>query len=486
MTHLINNEWIEGQGPELVSINPATGQQCWQGRHATKQEVDAAIRAARSAAESWAGTPIEKRTELLRTFEQKLKTHQNELAEAISIETGKPRWDSLMEVEAMIAKSPSTIDAHRDRRSETVRNLNGLRGVTRYKPFGVLVVFGPFNFPGHVPNGHIVPAILAGNTLVFKPSKLTPLVAQRTVELWQAAGLPSGAINLVQGGRDTGIALSSHPGHDGILLTGSYATGVALRKLMVEQTGKMLALEMGSNNPLIVHDVVDLGAAAYLTIQSAYITSGQRCTCARRLIVPYGSEGDQFIEQLATMIGKIGVGPYTYEPEPFMGPLITEQAAGRLLATQDQLIKRGGKPLVRMQRLGLGPAFLSPGLVDVTGIKSREDREVFGPLLQLIRVDDFNAAIDEANNTAYGLAAALLSDNRALWEQFFRRIRAGVIHWNRQTTGASGRLPFGGIGFSGNHRPGGYFAIDYCSYPTASVELDHVAMPNKLTPGIEV
>ena len=486
MSHLINNEWIEGQGPDFVSFNPATGQPCWQGRHATKQDVDAAIQAARSATESWADMPIEKRIELLRAFAQRLKTHQNDLAEAISIETGKPRWDSLTEVASMIAKVPSTIDAYRDRRGETVCDLSGLRGVTRYKPFGVLVVFGPFNFPGHVPNGHIVPAMLAGNTLVFKPSKLTPLVAQKTMELWQAAGLPSGVINLVQGGRDTGIALSGHPGQDGILLTGAYATGVALRKLLVEQTGKMLALEMGGNNPLIVHNVVDLGAAAYLTIQSAYITSGQRCTCASRLIVPYGSEGDQFIERLVTMIGKIRVGPYTYEPEAFMGPLITEQAVERLLATQDQLISRGGKPLVRMQRLGLGPAFLSAGLVDVTGIEPRDDREVFGPLLQLTRVDDFNSAIDEANNTAYGLAAALLSDNPTLWEQFFRRIRAGVVHWNRQTTGASGRLPFGGIGFSGNHRPGGYFAVDYCSYPTASIELDRVAMPNKLTPGIDL
>lgn len=485
MGHFINDEWIEGEGPELVSVDPATGRPCWQGRHATKREVDAAIQAARSAVQPWADMPIEKRIKLLRAFEQQLKTHQDELAESISIETGKPRWDSLTEMAAMIAKVSSTIDAYRDRRSETACDLSGLRGVTRYKPFGVLLVFGPFNFPGHVPNGHMVPALLAANTIVFKPSKLTPMVAQKTVELWQAAGLPPGVMNLVQGGRGTGIALSSHPGHDGILFTGSYASGIALRRLLVEETGKMVALEMGGNNPLVVHDVGDLDAAAYLTINSAYITSGQRCTCSRRLIVPHGSEGDQFIERLVTMIGKIGVGPYADEPEPFMGPLISEEAAERLVAAEDQLIKRGGRPLVKIQRLGLGPAFVSPGLIDVTGIEQRDDCEVFGPLLQLIRVDDFDAAIDEANNTAYGLTAALLSDNPALWQQFFRLIRAGVVNWNHQSTGASGRLPFGGIGLSGNHRPTGYFAIDYCSYPIASIELDRVTMPNKLTPGID-
>lgn len=486
MSHLINNEWIEGEGPGLVSINPATGRPCWHGHHATKQEVDAAIRAARSVSGSWADTPIEKRIELLRAFEQKLQTHQNELAEAISIETGKPRWDSLTEVAAMIAKVPSTIDAYQDRRSETHCDLSGLRGVTRYKPFGVLVVFGPFNLPAHLPNGHIAPALLSGNTIVFKPSELTPLVAQKTIELWQAAGLPSGVINLIMGGLDTGVSLSGHPGHDGILFTGSHATGIALRNLLVNQTGKMLALEMGGNNPLIVHDVADLDAAAYLTIQSAYITTGQRCTCARRLVVPRGSEGDRFIERLVKMIGNICVGPYSDEPEPFMGPLITEQAADGVLAAHEKLIERGGESLVTTQRLGLGRAFLTPGLIDVTGIKQRDDREIFGPLLQLIRVNDFDAAIEEANNTAYGLAAALLSDNRTLWEQFYRRIRAGVVNWNRETTGASGRLPFGGTGLSGNYRPNGFFAVDYCSYPTASIELDRLAIPKKLTPGIDL
>lgn len=486
MSHFIDNKWIEGEGPQLVSINPANGDPCWKGRNATKEEVDAAMGAARRAVGSWSSVPFRGRVECLKAFEKQLKDHQDELSEAISIETGKPRWDSLTEVEAMIGKVSASIDAFCERRQEVVQDLGGLRGVTRYKPHGVVAVFGPFNFPGHVANGHIVPAVLAGNTVVFKPSRLTPMVAQKTVELWQAAGAPAGVINLVQGGRETGAALSGHPGHDGILFTGSHTVGLSLLQLMLNHTGKIIALEMGGNNAIVVHDAADLDSAAYLTIQSAYITSGQRCTCARRLIVPRGRQGDRFIERLSEMISGIRVGRYTDEPEPFMGPVIDEQAAGQIIASYEQIVNSGGKPLVEMRELSLGRAFLSPSLIDVTAVNPRLDCEIFGPLLQVIRAKDFDSAIREANNTAYGLAAALFSDNPRLWEEFVRRIRAGAVNWNRQTTGASSRLPFGGVGLSGNHRPSGYFASDYCSYPVASIESDRVAMPKKPTPGIEV
>ena len=164
-----------------------------------------------------------------------------------------------------------------------------------------------------------------------------------------------------------------------------------------------------------------------------------------------------------------------------MGRVINAAAAKRLLAAQAEL---AGRILVEMKSLD-GDALLSPGLIDVTDTP-RRDEEIFGPLLQLIRVKDFDAAIAEANNTRFGLAAGLLSDDRTLWERFYRTIRAGVVNWNRPLTGASSALPFGGIGDSGNHRPSAYFAADYCSYPVASLEIERVAMPEKLTPGIEL
>jgi succinylglutamic semialdehyde dehydrogenase len=184
------------------------------------------------------------------------------------------------------------------------------------------------------------------------------------------------------------------------------------------------------------------------------------------------------------MSGCIRVGRYTDEPEPFMGPVISTVAADSLLLAQSKLQDQGGRTILQMRRLGAAGAMLSPGLIDVSGIPNRPDVEIFGPILQVIRVPDFSAAIAEANHTAFGLAAGLLSDIRALYDQFFRRIRAGVVNWNRPTTGASGSLPFGGVGLSGNHRPSGFHAADYCSYPVASMEEPKLQVPGKLPPGI--
>jgi succinylglutamic semialdehyde dehydrogenase len=241
---------------------------------------------------------------------------------------------------------------------------------------------------------------------------------------------------------------------------------------------------MGGNNPLIVWNVNDLHAAAYATVQSAYLSAGQRCSCARRLIVPASGDSGEFITRLLEMIQRIRVGQYTDIPEPFMGPVIHKRAADDLLHMQSDLQRRGGKSLVEMRRLD-GDNLLSPGLIDVTEIAERDDNEIFGPLLQLIRVHYFDEAIAEANRTAYGLAAGLLCDDRALYEKFFREIRAGVVNWNRPLTGASSQLPFGGIGNSGNHRPSGSFAADYCSYPIASLESETLTMPATLSPGLD-
>ena len=406
------------------------------------------------------------------------------MAEAICLETGKPLWEALTEVDAMIAKVSISIEAFHDRRKPTERRQAGAIAATRYKPMGVMAVFGPFNMPGHLPNGHIVPALLAGNTVVFKPSELTPAVGEKLADFLHAAGIPSGVFNLVQGGRDVGALLARHPQVNGILFTGSVAGGLALNNALADHPRKILALEMGGNSPLIVWEAKDHEAAAYLTIQSAFITAGQRCSCARRLIVPQNSNGNAFVERLTAMIRTIRVGRFTDRPEPFMGPVISESAADRILAAQAELLAAGGLPLVVMQVPGDRKTMLGPELIDVTPIEDRPDTEIFGPVLQLIRVPDFAAAIVEANRTAFGLAAGLFSDNAELWKQFYRKIRAGVVYWNRQTTGGSSYLPFGGIGQSGNFRPSGYWASDYCSYPVASMENASLTMPGQRTPGI--
>jgi succinylglutamic semialdehyde dehydrogenase len=427
---------------------------------------------------------VERRAEILNRYQQALKDQKQKLGEVISAETGKPMWESLSEVDAMIGKVPISIEAQRKFRSEETRPLADARGITRFKPHGVAAVLGPFNMPGHLPNGHIVPALLAGNTVVFKPSEYTPRVGDAIAEHLREAGLPQGVLHVVHGAKEMGAALATHSTIDAIYFTGSVAAGVAINKANADRPGVILALEMGGNNPLVVWDVEDTRAAALMVVQSAFITSGQRCSCARRLIVPHDADG--FIDLLIAMTRGIRVGNYQDRPEPFMGPVISDEAGAKLLSAQADLIARGGEVLLEMKPMER-TAMLSPGIIDVSS-KGRSDEEIFGPLLQVIRVQDFDEAIRVANYTRFGLVAGILSDRRELYERFYTHTGAGVIHWNRPTTGASSQLPFGGVGLSGNHRPAGYWSAGYCSYPVAVMESEKVTMPaaGKMPPGIDM
>jgi succinylglutamic semialdehyde dehydrogenase len=486
--HFVFGRWARGEGAEFTSTDPATGAVNWSGRAATETEVGQAVGSARLAAETWAMAPPAKRSELVKAIAAHYKQRRVELAEAISRETGKPRWEALSEVDTMAAKVPISIEACERRTQNHETSAPGGTQATRFKPIGVAAVLGPFNFPGHLPNGHLIPAVLAGNSVIFKPSEQTPLVGQVMAEVWESAiasaGAPAGVFNMVQGGAQTGAALVGHPDLDGIYFTGSFAVGRGLNRLLADHPEKILALEMGGNNPLIVHDCANLDAAALLTIQSAFITAGQRCSCARRLIVPEGQEGDDFLHRLVMLIGRMRHGIWTDEPEPFMGTVISARAAAALLDAQADLLRRGARTLVEMKRSARAAALLSPGLIDVSAVSNRADAEFFGPLLQVIRVADFNGAIQEANTTRYGLAAGLISDRRDLYDAFYRRARAGVINWNRPLTGASSQLPFGGVGLSGNHRPSAYYAADYCSYPVASLEVERAALPAQWPVGV--
>lgn len=491
-SHFIENTWYDGLGPAFYSENPATGERLAVYHAATAAEVEAALRAARAAFETWSLLPVERRIAHVTAFADLLKAEKargtpESLPHLISRETGKPLWESLTELDAMINKVPLSIQAMKERRSPTVATANNQSTATRYKPHGVVAVFGPFNFPGHLPNGHIVPALLAGNTVVFKPSELTPGVARRTVELWHESGLPVGVLNMVQGARETGQLLAAHREIDGLFFTGSVNAGRALNKMLADDPHRILALEMGGNNPLVVWDAADVKAAALLTIQSAYQTTGQRCSCARRLIVETGPRGDALIERLLAMIPKIRIGAYTDRPEPFMGPLIRPHAATSALAAQQRLLKLGATPIRPMTRInGENSAFVTPGLIDVTNVSDLPDEEIFAPLLQVIRVPSFEVALQRANQTAFGLCAALISDDAALYDRFFTSVRAGVINFNRPTTGASSALPFGGVGLSGNNRPSAFHAADYCSYPIASMEQPKATLPAAAPPGLEL
>jgi len=487
MTHLINNQWLEGNGPAFDSVNPATNHILWQGQGADGSQVDAAISAARAAFPQWSLSRYEDRLAMVKAFQTQIKQHAEEIAIAIAQETGKPLWETRTEAAAMAGEIDLSAKAYEERTGVVSKPAPaGTQAWLRHRPHGVVAVFGPYNFPGHLPNGHIVPALLAGNTVVFKPSEQTPMVAQLTLECWLEAGLPAGIINLVQGARETGIALANHSGIDGLFFTGSSSTGMLLHKQYAGRPDKILALEMGGNNPLIVSQVEDTRAAVHEIIQSAYISAGQRCTCARRLYIPKGAAGDALIDALVTAIGSIRVGFYDAQPAPFMGSVISSAAAQQLITAQQGLIDQGAKPLVTMALLAENTGLLSPGLIDVSDAIDLPDEEYFGPLLTLVRYQSLDQAIDMANNTSFGLSAGLLSDSREEYDYFLPRIRAGIVNWNKQITGASGASPFGGIGASGNHRASAFYAADYCAYPVSSIEADALTMPAQLSPGLDL
>ena len=485
-THCIAGVWHDGHGASFESLNPVTQAVLWSGRAATPVQVEAAVQAARAAFPAWAQRSLDERIGVLEAFANCLKAHADELARCIGEETGKPLWESATEVTSMVNKIAISVQSYRERTGEKSGPLADATAVLRHKPHGVVAVFGPYNFPGHLPNGHIVPALLAGNTVLFKPSELTPKVAELTVKCWLEAGLPAGVLNLLQGARETGVALAANPGIDGLFFTGSSRTGNALHQQFAGRPDKILALEMGGNNPLVVEPVADMEAAVYTIIQSAFISAGQRCTCARRLLVPQGEWGDALLARLVAVSSSIKVGAFDAQPAPFMGSVISLGAAEQLLKAQQQLLVNGAKVLLEMTQPQAGAALLTPGIIDVTAVAERPDEEFFGPLLQVIRYHGFDAAIAEANNTQYGLAAGLLSDSAECYQQFWLQSRAGIVNWNKQLTGAASSAPFGGVGASGNHRASAYYAADYCAYPVASLECASLSLPATLTPGVSL
>jgi len=470
----VDGRWRDGAGERFQSIDPATGEAVWEGAAATGPDAAEAVAAARAAAPGWAALPRQARIDAVLRYKAALSERAAAYAEAISRETGKAMWETKTELTAMVNKVDISIRAYAERTGERESATGFGRAILRHRPHGVAAVLGPYNFPGHLPNGHIVPALLAGDTVVFKPSEETPLSGQILVQALEAADLPKGVVNLLQGAQPTGQALLDQK-IDALLFTGSARAGAFFRHKFADDPHVILALELGGNNPIVVWDAADAEAVAGHVVQSAFITTGQRCACARRLIIPEGSAGDAIIDAVAALSNRLVVGRWDADPEPYMGPLVSARAADIALGQAHGLIDRGARVIEPFERGGgESLAFVMPGIFDVTGVADIPDDEIFAPLLQVYREASFEAAVARANDTRFGLSAGLLSDDASLWERFIEASNAGVVNWNRPTTGAASDMPFGGLGASGNHRPSAYYAADYVAYPVASFEADGV------------
>lgn len=453
----------------LVSYEPATGQEIWRNEIS---DVDDVVNRARRTWPAWAAQPLSKRMELVRRFANEVRKDSEKLATMIARETGKPMWEANAEVESVINKVESSIRAFADRTAQRELDtaMSGKMAI-RHKPHGVMVVLGPSNMPAHLPNAHIIPALIAGNAVIFKPSEKTPATGELLTRCFNRAGISAAVVQMVVGGPEEGQALVAHEGVDGVLFTGSANTGIAINRKLATRPDKIAALGMGGNNPVVVWDTPKINDAAMLIVQSAFTSAGQRCTAARRLIVK-ASMYDTIIAEVKQIADRIIVGAPFDEPAPFMGPVIDNVTADGLTESFLYLLSHGGKAIKHLVRPDESLPFLSPSIIDTTAIKDRPDVELFGPILQVIKVEDLDEAIAEANNTRFGLAASLIGGSPQDYDRFWANIRAGIVNWNRPTIGPSHAAPIGGIGLSGNHRPYGYYAADNCAYPVASGEME--------------
>lgn len=472
----IDGAFIRSDRPdgEFTDVSPADLKDQVMHLEYRYDHVARATAAAKQAFPKWSAMEPQERFALLRRLKEVYIGHAEQMAETISRETGKPLWEAHTEVKSMISKIDITLD-HSLKLVDEVKVANALPGVDgyiRHKARGVMAILGPFNFPGHLPNGHIVPALATGNTVVFKPSELTPAIGQLMAQMIEKAEFPKGVFNLVQGVGETGKRLAADELVDGVLFTGSYETGLKIKQTTMEHHWKILALEMGGKNASIVWDDADMNKALFESIQGAFLTAGQRCSCTSRIIL-HRKIADKFIDKFYETAKKLSIG--YWKENPFMGPVINSDAVEKYFRFQEIAQREGCERLMRGKALDTGRTgyYVTPSICLVK--EFREDSvyqksEIFGPNVAIYTVDSFDEALKINDSTGFGLVLSVFSKERELYEEALRRARVGLVNWNRTTNGASSRMPFGGMGKSGNDRPTAHFAVYYCTVPVASLE----------------
>ena len=461
----ISGEFVASGGDLFQSHNPAMEDAVVLSATGSRASVDDAVQAARDALPAWRRLPTADRIEALERVKACLPEHTERIAEAITLEMGKVLSEARVEAKSIAGK----IDALLRLLPVELppRAHPAAPGYQRFHSHGVMAVIGPFNFPIHLVNTHVIPALITGNTVVVKPSEITPLTAQRYAELFDAAGFPPGVFNLVQGGGPVGAALVTHGGVDVVAFTGSYKTGRMILGETIDQPEKKVALEMGGKNVAVVVDDADIDQAVREILLGALLTTGQRCTATSRVVATPGV-ADQLIERLVAALPRVRPGDPT-APETFMGPLACRRS---LSSFEEALLLADQQATVLVKSERVGACFVTPGMHEVTGEEAVVTEELFGPHIAFERAADNADAIRRANGP-FGLSASLFTRNEALVERFYDEVRAGVININRSTNGASGLLPFGGVGRSGNFHPTGSASLRLATYPVAFMREPH-------------
>ena len=479
---------VEGDAEWAISSPADLKETVFQAK-AKYDNLEKAVEAANRAYKTWKVTPQAQRNEYLMKLHDLYVANKERMAEAISRETGKPLWESLTEAGALAGKIKITLE-HSMKLIEDVKVENALPsidGYIRHQSRGVMAVLGPFNFPCHLANGHIVPAVATGNTIVFKPSEKTPATGQLMAEMIEQAGFPKGVFNLVQGQGETGKRLAGHEYVDGVLFTGSYDVGLKIKQETLQHHWKILALEMGGKNASVIWDDCDFEKATYETLVGAFLTSGQRCSGTSRVILKRGMK-EKFLDRFYKAAKKIEIGHW--KDNPFMGPLISEDSVEKYVRFQEIALREGAEKVMRGKPLELATPghYVTPSIYDVKQFNPKsvyQKSEIFGPNVAIYTVDEIEEALEINNSTGFGLVMSIFTKDEALYKKALMEAKVGLLNWNRTTNGASSRMPFGGRGKSGNDRPSAHFAVNYCTVPVASLE-DHTELDtSKLMPGID-
>lgn len=473
---------------QFKDISPADLSDLVMNVSYSHEHIDQAVEAARVAYGKWRKLSLEERKKYLLKLKEVYDANAEQMAQAISRDTGKPTWEALTEAKALSAKIDVTLGfSMKLVAQENIPNaLPGVEGVIRYKGRGVMAVVGPFNFPAHLPNGHIIPALIMGNTIVFKPSEQTPAVAQLMAEFFEKAEFPAGVFNMVQGDGESGRRLVGHEHVDGILFTGSYEVGLRIKQETMQHYWKILALEMGGKNATVVWDDAEMDKAIYESLIGCFLSAGQRCSCTSRIFV-HERIAEEFTDRFYEAAKKLTIGHWT--ENTFMGPLINEAAVEKYLRFQEIAKRENCESLMRGKVLDLKHKghYVTPSINLVQKFDAKsvyQKSEIFGPNVAICKVNDFDQTIDYVNSSGYGLVMALFSKDQSLYQRALEDAKVGLLNFNRTTNGASSKLPFGGMGKSGNDRPSAHFAIQYCSIPVASLEDPTPFEGTKLMPGM--
>lgn len=480
----IGGEWhsVPESAKTFQTENPFTGEPVLTVHPADVEQVDAAVESAQRAFLSWRALSHQQRAEYLQKLKAELNARKSDLALAITSEMGKLLSEGEAEAAACVGKIDVTLGEAYERVKEV--HPSGLDGYYTYRPHGVMAVIGPYNFPIHLANGHIIAALMTGNTVVFKPSSVTPWVAQVYTECIEKAGFPPGVFNLLPMTRQAGDRLVTHPLVRGILFTGSWDVGLHFKRLTLEDPHKILALEMGGKNAVIVADDAHLDQAVGEIVSGAYLTTGQRCTGTSRVICTPG-HFDALCDRLSLAAEALQSKDPT-KADTFMGPLASRSALRTF--SRDVQAADADKDLKALVGFRQGQGVCGVGATLHLVERYRPDHpylreEVFGPALTIEKADDIDQAFERATHTDYGLAFSIFTRSEEHYRRAMIEVPSGIVNWNRATNGASGRLPFGGVGKSGNHRPAALFAPEYCSYPLASLSKPYGEFSKNPSPG---